>query len=216
MTLNFNVTGEKRKELVHAIQTLTGIKAEYAGLPTYAFHIGPYTVSKTGELTFDDSVDAKPLMNGLGALGFRAEEEPASFRIAYPRKLLSDEGIGRLEKLLAAKGDLIRPALDAENLNIQVEEEQVAFPWFSRQPQPDETAACIRFICALCRFAENEKWINAKPRETDNPKFDFRTFLLRLGFIGSEPEMKKDRKILLSRLEGNSAFKSGHKPVAAE
>ncbi len=41
----------------------------------------------------------------------------------------------------------------------------------------------------------------------ENEKYAFRCFLLRLGFIGDE--YKADRKILLSRLGRNSAWKGG-------
>ncbi len=43
--------------------------------------------------------------------------------------------------------------------------------------------------------------------ETDNDKYAFRCFLLRLGFIGDE--YKAARKILLGNLTGNSAFRHG-------
>ena len=51
------------------------------------------------------------------------------------------------------------------------------------------------------------------PEKTENEKYAFRCFLLRLGFIGTE--YKKQRKILLSRLNGSSAFKVG-KPTGDE
>ena len=44
-------------------------------------------------------------------------------------------------------------------------------------------------------------------KETDNDKYAFRCFLLRLGFIGSE--YKSERKILLRNLTGSSAFRNG-------
>ena len=43
--------------------------------------------------------------------------------------------------------------------------------------------------------------------ETDNDKYAFRCFLLRLGFIGDE--YKIARKALLRNLAGNSAFRYG-------
>ena len=55
-------------------------------------------------------------------------------------------------------------------------------------------------------FAKEAKRVTAKEKDTDNDKYAFRCFLLRLGFIGDE--FKGARKILLSRLSGNSAFKS--------
>ena len=45
--------------------------------------------------------------------------------------------------------------------------------------------------------------------ETDNDKYAFRCFLLRLGFIGGE--YKTARKILLRNLTGDAAFRNGAK-----
>ena len=59
MTINYNKTGEERKALVRNIEALTGIKAVYKKMPTQAYEIGPYTVSKTGALSFSDDTDAE-------------------------------------------------------------------------------------------------------------------------------------------------------------
>ena len=56
-------------------------------------------------------------------------------------------------------------------------------------------------------MAKNCKRITAKEKATDNDKYAFRCFLLRLGFIGNE--FKMERKVLLEKLEGSSAFRSG-------
>ena len=62
-------------------------------------------------------------------------------------------------------------------------------------------------------MARNQKRITAKEKVTDNDKYAFRCFLLRLGFIGAE--FKDERKILLRSLSGNSAFKSGQRHAEA-
>lgn len=62
-------------------------------------------------------------------------------------------------------------------------------------------------------MARNQKRVTAKEKETDNNKYAFRCFLLRLGFIGAE--FKDERKILLRKLTGSSAFKNG-KRIAEE
>ncbi len=54
--------------------------------------------------------------------------------------------------------------------------------------------------------------VTAKEKITNNDKYAFRCFLLRLWFIGAE--FKDERKILLRNLSGNSAFKSGAKHTA--
>jgi hypothetical protein len=53
-------------------------------------------------------------------------------------------------------------------------------------------------------MAKDAKRISSKPTETDNDKYAFRCFLLRIGFIGKE--YKTARKILLRNLTENSAF----------
>lgn len=55
-------------------------------------------------------------------------------------------------------------------------------------------------------MSTEQKRITAKVREVNNEKYAFRCFLLRLGFIGEE--FKQSRKILLSNLDGSSAFKT--------
>ena len=59
----------------------------------------------------------------------------------------------------------------------------------------------------LQKQAKKAKRCNAKEKEIVNEKYEFRCFLLRIGFVGSE--YKYARKILLSRLEGSAAFKNG-------
>ncbi len=44
--------------------------------------------------------------------------------------------------------------------------------------------AYTHFITALCDMARKQKRVTAKERTTDNEKYAFRCFLLRLGFIG--------------------------------
>jgi hypothetical protein len=63
-------------------------------------------------------------------------------------------------------------------------------------------------------MACNQKRITAKEKETDNDKYAFRCFLLRLGFIGAE--YKLERKILLRNLSGSSAFKGSAKLEISE
>ena len=113
--------------------------------------------------------------------------------------------VGNLKKLLEAKGNLIKKALNIDSLPIEVKEETVEFPWFETV-SPEETAAYTHFISALCELSRNAKRVTAKEKEVDNEKYAFRCFLLRLGFIGTE--YKAERKILLRNLSGSAAFKT--------
>ena len=63
MNIKFGVTKEKRKELVNEISRITGAKPKYMGVPTMNYEIDYFTVTKTGELIFDDRADSEEIEN---------------------------------------------------------------------------------------------------------------------------------------------------------
>lgn len=213
MKIDFNLKGAERKELVKAISRITGIKAEYQGMPTTNFVIGDFTVTAEGALVYDDKIDPGELLNELAEAGFEGTTDKSeSKEIKEPEvNILTIEmpadkvNTGNLQKLLDAKGALIRKALGIDNLAFEIHEDRVSFPWFI-DPAPDYALAYTQFIAAICKMSTEQKRITARVREVDNEKYAFRCFLLRLGFIGEE--FKQSRKILLSNLDGSSAFKT--------
>jgi hypothetical protein len=225
MIINYNVSGSDRKQLVAAIAEHTGEKAKYLGAPGFAYQIGGFTVSVDGKVTIEDNSTAAPLIRFLREKGFQAEaplagideddvaeeqsdtDKSCGICISMPRSLFTDSSLENLKALIAAKGNLIKKALGVDDLPIEVTDEKVSFPWFPAVPTPEELKAYDTFICKLCEMARNAKRVVAKEKETDNDKYAFRCFLLRLGFIGAE--FKTERKILLRNLTGSSAFKSG-------
>lgn len=126
--------------------------------------------------------------------------------MAMPRESFTDDALQNLQKLIDAKGSLIKKALGIDNLPIEVDEEKISFPWFPDVQGGESASAYTHFIAALCDIAKKQSRVTAKEKSTDNEKYAFRCFLLRLGFIGSE--YKKERKILLRNLSGSSAFKN--------
>lgn len=221
MTIYYNA--QYRKPLVKAISEFTGEDAVYMRTPTYAYRIDYFTVTREGNLEFDDRADSEEiegLLEFLAERGFIAgnadtsEEVPAdtdSAEYSEPVGLtvevpLDGPAVGNLTKLLDAKGRLIRRALALDSLPIEVTDSAVKFPWFA-DCSADECKAYTHFISALCELAANAKRVTAKEKEIDNDKYAFRCFLLRLGFIGSE--YKAERKILLRNLTGSSAFRNG-------
>ena len=221
MTMNFNVTGSERKNLVQGIGRSTGAKPRYLGMPSMAYEIGPFTVDRNGAVEFSDNTDAllvERVRKDLAAEGFVAEipecpgavEETASegcgLVVSVPAASLGSTAWNNLTLILAAKGSLIKKALDIEELPVVSTEDSISFPWFEdRSLTPDEIRTYTHFISALLEMARNQKRVSAKEKETENGKYAFRCFLLRLGFIGAE--YKDERKILLRNLDGSSAFK---------
>ena len=214
---------QDRKPLVKAISEFTGADAVYLRTPTYAYRIDYFTVTREGNLEFDDRADSEEIENIIEFLAERgfvaenadtSEEFPAAAgSAAHGENMgltvevpLEGAAVENLTKLLEAKGRLIRRALAVDKLPIEVTDSTVKFPWFS-ECGADECKAYTHFVSALCDLAANAKRVTAKEKETDNDKYAFRCFLLRLGFIGSE--YKAERKILLRNLTGSSAFKNG-------
>lgn len=212
MTINFNVSGKDRKRLVELISEITEAPAKYLGVPSCAYQVDHFTIGKNGELTFDDHTNSgviELLIERLSEAGFETEIQPEETGVAIqmPRESFSDAALDNLAKLIEAKGNLIKKALDVDALPIVMDEERISFPWFPGMPDADEVKAYTHFIAKLCEMAQNQKRITAKEKEVDNDKYAFRCFLLRLGFIGTE--FKVERKILLRNLSGSSAFKGG-------
>ena len=215
MTIDYKA--ENRKALVQAISEFTGVKAKYLGMPSAAYQIDYFTVTKEGNLEFDDRADSEEIENlieHLAGQGFLAEtkqeetetEEPTGLTISMPHDKVAVENLTRL---LEAKGSLIRKALGVTDIRIKISEDKVSFPWFETIPSSEELDAYTKFIAALCELSVKAKRVTAKEKKVDNDKYAFRCFLLRLGFIGAE--FKAERKILLQNLTGSAAFKSGAK-----
>ena len=227
MTIKYNRTGADRKPLIAAIASITGAEAKYLGAPSFAYQVDYFTIDRNGTITFDDRADSdevENLVERLASMGFEAEpveretstgaEPPAAhdgLTIQMPADSFTPEALNNLHSLIAAKGRLIRKALGVDLLPVQVEADTVSFPWFSGEATAEEVKAYTHLIAALCDMARNQKRITAREKDTDNDKYAFRCFLLRLGFIGAE--YKEERKILLRNLTGSSAFKSGGKAV---
>lgn len=225
MKILYHAQGKTRKELADAISTITGAAKVYQGIPSYAYEIDCFTVDRDGNLNFDDGTEIKDLLEKLDSMGFHAEpaepivEEPddsASKQehiddlvIAMPRSFFTDTALENLKKLIQAKSNLMLKVFQTDVLRMQVTEDKVLFPWFTGCPDADMVKAYTHFITALCHLAKKQKRVLATERVSINEKYDFRCFLLRLGFIGKE--YKDERKLLLQHLSGSSAFKNGRK-----
>ena len=247
MELNFNVTGAKRKELASEIARIDGSKKEYLGVPSCAYRVGDFHISKDGVVSADEA-KLMDILETLREAGFEPAGQPKeegkdepqeahngaekevpdneptekpmplqnegeALTIEIPLAGFDENALANLDNLIKSKGWLIKKALGIEELSIRVGEASLKFPWFKKMPDSDECQAFTDFIGKLAEHSKKQKRISPKVKEKENEKYAFRCFLLRLGFIG--PEYKLQRKILLSRLNGSSAFKVG-KPAGDE
>lgn len=228
---DFNVTGADRKQLVNTISAFTGKDAHYCGAPSFAYEVGSFHIDRNGIVSFDDRDKAEGLTEALADQGFvsmvsnlaceddmdtpdpigidaeaPADENTDGLTVSIPMDGFTELALDNLQKLLDAKGTLIQKALGADRVTVETSEDRVSFPWWDRLPEPDETQAYMAFIAALCAMAKEAKRVTAKEPDAESEKYAFRCFLLRLGFIGADS--KAQRKLLLQKLSGSSAFRT--------
>ena len=120
-----------------------------------------------------------------------------------PRGFFTEQALDNLKKIIDSKAALIKKAVGADDLPVNITDEKVSFPWFTAQGA-EEAKAYGDFISRMSIMARDARRVTAKEKEVESEKYAFRCFLTRLGLNGNE--YKTDRKILLRNLEGPAAF----------
>lgn len=92
------------------------------------------------------------------------------------------------------------------NLHATFTKGTVEFRLFNGTLHAGEIKAYIQFCLALAHQALTQKKASARKTETDNEKYAFRCWMLRLGLIGDE--FKTCRLHLLKYLTGNAAWRN--------
>ena len=218
--IRFTLESKQRPKLAQEIGNLLGTAPHYERVPSCAYDIAGYRLDKEGVLHIPEGVEeetVEDLILQLRECGFQddaevTEEVPVQqekLTIAIPKDSLTDTALENLQKIIANKQTLFQRAFRMDSTEIEITDEKINFIWFPYTVDGDEIAAYTQFISRLCDMARDAKRVSSKPTETDNDKYAFRCFLLRLGFIGKE--YKTARKILLRNLTGNSAFSAESK-----
>lgn len=215
--IRFTLESKQRPKLAQEIGNILGTAPHYERVPSCAYDIAGYRLDKEGVLHISEGAEetAKDLILQLRECGFQddaeiTEEVPVQqdkLTIVIPRESLTDMALENLQKITANKQTLFQRAFRTDSTEIEITEEKINFTWFPYTEDGDEITAYTQFISRLCDMARDAKRVSSKPTETDNDKYAFRCFLLRLGFIGKEYKMA--RRILLRNLTGNSAFRYG-------
>ncbi len=222
---HYNRTGAERKAFVQAVSDILHQPAVYQKAPTFAYKIGAYTVDRSGNLCCGEDVseaEIGQLLAKLQELGFAPEgwtdayippSENGTNHLTVDVALcddFTDIAYLNLQKIIDSKANLLKLALDTDNLEIKVDGKKISFPWFTLHGIDGEALAYSQLVTALVGMAKRQKRVTAKEKPIENAKFDMRLFLVRLGLIGDE--YKIARKILLRNLTGNSAWKAGQPP----
>ena len=213
--IRFTLKSKQRQKLAQEIGNILGTAPHYERVPGCAYDIAGYRLDKEDVLHIPDGTEkeiVEDLIRQLREPGFQDDMEITEevsvqqdkLTIAIPKESFTDTALENLQKIIANKQMLFQRAFQTDSTEVEITEEKINFTWFPYTTDSDEIAAYTQFISRLCDMARR---VPSKPTETDNDKYAFRCFLLRLGFIGKE--YKTARKILLRNLTGNSAFRCG-------
>jgi hypothetical protein len=218
-----------RKEKVKILGKHLGIKPKYLGVPSFAYEIGDFTITRDGTI-INKAGDEMELDEILNSSEETTETEFDSIEISFPMEGHDERTITNLLNMIYSKQSLIKKVFDySENIvekelideistleslseilttinkenckGIDFNDEKLTFNFIK-----GDIHTSSEFLSLLIKKAKELQYTSSKPIETDNDKYTFRTWLIRLGMIG--PEYKAHRKTLLSSLTGSSAFRN--------
>ena len=240
MEIKYNQKGAARKALVKAISEIVGEDAKYLGAPGFGYEITQdFVVNRDGNLEVSDRADSElvervieelyqrdfiaedadkgeELAAADGETALKLESQSRINIHAFSDKPCTDAVLNNLRAIIASKHELFKKALGTtKNLTVEYdsENEVLVTDWFNEVLDNARLEIYVVFEKALYKMAESATRVTAKGKPIDNEKFAMRTFLNRLGLIGSE--YKPLRKELLKNLSGNSAHRYGKKEEAA-
>lgn len=214
--ITYELKGVSRKGLAQAISEVLNATSVYKGVLSCAYEIGDLVLDREGSIVIGDTMtplEVDSLVRKLEEKGFTAtnygEDAFDGFEVAMPRDMFTDKALDNLRKIVNAKGELIGKAIGNVDLIIIEKDEEVGFPWYPKTEDAEEVNYYLQFTEMLCKMAIERTRVTSKLKKSENEKYDFRCFLLRLGFIGEE--FKGFRKFMMRNLTGNAAFKKGKK-----
>lgn len=233
MTIKTNATD--RKSVVKALVQMTGEDSIYLGPPTFAYHIGAYTVDRNGAITTEE--DETALKEYLGANGL-IDPELAMSNVVVPIPDITPLELKNLIFLIHSKQYLLNRVVghtafsipgkliealeqkqpeDMEEFHTLLAEHQNGLKGlaiageaitFSYPMQQDATknSALTELMENAVAYARAARRVNPKLVMEENEKYYLRSWLLRVGFSG--PAAQEKRKALLEGLNGHTAFRT--------
>ena len=217
------VAGQERKVVAAIIAETLGGQVRYAGAPGFAYEAndgspaGSWAVDRDGvvhspETGLDEIKSVRPVIDALNIAGLSAE---GNMTIVLALQGFGEASLANLKNMLASKETLLKKALSVERIiEVSAENGEITFPFWNATLNADEVQTYITLAKQMAEQAKLQKRVLRKEKPTDNEKYAFRCFLLRLGFIGDN--FKTERKVLLSRLSGNGAYRKGRAKAVDE
>lgn len=231
--MKLETTAENRKDVVKAMEEITGEKAKYQGPPSFVYQVGEYTIDRDGNVEHESEKEIERIKEKLQARGLVPEErEMLSIDIPmeghtadsiknliymiHSKQYLLNKAIGMAafkisDKLVerleegAIPADRVLEIIREENaVGITFAEDKICFTGFPLEPE--RTTAFCELAAFMAKAAREQKRVNPKETIEENEKYYMRTWLVRIGLGGKGG--KEARKVLLAGLKGHTAFRT--------
>ena len=169
------------------------------------YDIGGWRVSGKHIITETFTLDTMPrVLKALEALGRRGFAPDGELALHFVPKHCNMEMVMNAYTILDARRELVEMALGLREEVQLVVGQDLAFslPLDAFSIPAIEACACL--LVQVCAMAASTRKARMKPCNMSNPKYQMRSWLLRLGFIGDQ--FARPRQTLLEHLDGNAAF----------
>ncbi|OUM83776.1 MAG: virulence factor [Bacillaceae bacterium] len=221
--LSTKVVGQERKAIASVIAEALEGQVRYTGAPGFMYEVndeksaGSWTVDRDSvvhspKISLNEIKSIRSVIDALNMAGLSAE---GTMTITLFLEGFSETSLENLNNMLASKETLIKKAMSIEReLVVLTENDEISFSFWNATLNADEVQTYITLAKQMAEHAKAQKRVLRNEKPADNEKYAFRCFLLRLGFIGDN--FKTERKVLLSRLSGNGAYRKGRAKAVDE
>ena len=169
------------------------------------YDVGDWRICGKHVLTENFTLDTMPcVLKSLEALGRRGFAPDGELALHFVPKQCNMEMVMNAYTILDARRELVEMALGLREEVQLVVDRDLAFslPLDAFSIPAIEACACL--LVQVCAMAASTRKARMKPCNMSNPKYQMRSWLLRLGFIGEQ--FARPRQTLLEHLDGNAAF----------
>lgn len=169
------------------------------------YDVGDWRICGKHVLTENFTLDTMPcVLKALEALGRRGFAPDGELALHFVPKQCNMEMVMNAYTILDARREFVEMALGLREEVQLVVDRDLAFslPLDAFSIPAIEACACL--LVQVCAMAASTRKARMKPCNMSNPKYQMRSWLLRLGFIGDQ--FARPRQTLLEHLDGNAAF----------
>ena len=199
--------------------------------------VGKITDTEGKEIEFEALLNGTVAEEAIEPEAEIATDETAGLKITVSMEGHTGQTLRNLVNMIYSKQMLIKRALEIENdivteelknvvnevqdttiklaitnsksagIDFNFDNRRIIFQLGRVEDEPEKIAAYQQLFELINQQAKTLRYASAKVKETDNEKFTFRVWIIRLGMVGDE--YRETRKILMQNLTGNSAFRYG-------